>query len=269
MRKLLRTQDILLLGLAGALDLFEEIRDPLNILSNSYKNMYGWVPRSYRRSNFNHLVWRNLKAGYIEKVIKGEQIFIRISSQGNKKITRDFPLLSLVKKPWDRKWRIVTFDIEEVDRKVREQFREKLKELSFGMLQESVFISPHDISQDLYEFIQYIGLNECVYIIEAFRIVVGDEKELARKVWKLNELMDEYDGIIMEAEKIIHLIKVSGRPQKLNKRELDLINELKKKYLSIVIKDPFLPKQLLPNNWRAEEAKIIMKNLVGQSVKYG
>lgn len=41
---------------------------------------------------------------------------------------------------WDGLWRVVIFDIPEDNRKAREFFREKLKDLGFAQLQKSVFI---------------------------------------------------------------------------------------------------------------------------------
>ena len=158
MKKLLRPRDILLLGLTNALDAFEELKDPLHLVSKSYDQMYGWVPDQYKKHHFNHLVWRSLRAGYIEKIEKDGEIYIRITSSGAKMIQRDFPLLSLQNKTWDHKWRIVMFDIAEIQKKKRDYLREKLKELGFGMLQKSVFISPHDIFQDFSEFIMFVVL---------------------------------------------------------------------------------------------------------------
>lgn len=42
---------------------------------------------------------------------------------------------------WDGLWRVVIFDIPEDNRKAREFFREKLKNLGFQQLQKSVFIT--------------------------------------------------------------------------------------------------------------------------------
>ncbi len=42
---------------------------------------------------------------------------------------------------WDGLWRVVIFDIPEDNRKAREFFREKLKDLGFQQLQKSVFIT--------------------------------------------------------------------------------------------------------------------------------
>lgn len=265
MKKLLNTRDVLLLGLSGALDLFEEIKDPLSIFSKSYDAMYGWVPERYRRQNFNHLVWRSIKTGFIEKIEKQGEVYIRLTSQGSKKIARDFPLLAFQKKRWDKKWRVVMFDIEEKSRKVRERFRNKLKELGFGMLQESVFISPYDISKDFTEFIDAQNLNEYAYLLEVSSIAVGDIKVLVSRVWNLDRINDSYKRIIEEIQDS-GLMSISGRLDKLNskgegKRDQGFINEIKSDYLEAILRDPFLPKELLPIDWESERAGNLVKKL--------
>jgi len=254
----------LLLGLSGTLDLFEEIRDPFSLVSKSYENMYGFVPTKYKRSNFNHLVWRNIKTGYIEKIEKKGEVYIRLTSQGSKKITRDFPLLLLQKRKWDKKWRVAIFDIQEVNKSTRDGLRKKLKELGFGMIQKSVFISPHDIIQDLSEFIKNSGLDEVVYTFEASNLTTGDVKGLADKVWNLNALNEKYREIIEKIENN-HLMTTRDRVKMLNgedqKSVVNLARELREKYLALILKDPFLPKELLPSDWMGYKVKKLIKNL--------
>ncbi len=267
MRKLLRPQDMLLLGLGNVLDLFEEVRDPFGIMAKSYENMYGWIPRQYKRHNFNHLVWRSLKTGYIEKVIKDGMPYLRLTTVGKNKIERDFPLLTSTRKKWDRKWRVVVFDIEEVSRKARERFRHKLKEVGFGMLQESVFISPYDIAKDFSEFTESQGLANFTYVLEVSNIITGEIKTFANKIWKLEELNKKYKSIIQEIEDN-HLISISGRRNKLNdqegeKRLKNTISKVWQEYLEIVLRDPFLPKELLPVDWEGEKTRALMKRLHG------
>ncbi|MDO8658438.1 MAG: CRISPR-associated endonuclease Cas2, partial [Candidatus Levybacteria bacterium] len=235
MKKLLRPQDILLLGLANVLDAAEEIKDPLGIMGKSYEQMYGFVPAKYKKHNFNHLVWRSIKTGYIEKVIKDDIPYLRLTSYGKKKIDRDFPLLKIQNSKWDRKWRIVTYDIEEISRWTREKFRKKLKELGFGMLQESVFITPNNIIKDFSEFVESLGLEDSVYILEVSQIVTGDVKSLANKIWHLDELNGEYVKIFEKA-KLNNLISYADRSKKLNDQEnineiKNLIKVLRKDYL--------------------------------------
>ena len=56
-----------------------------------------------------------------------------------------------IKKPakWDKEWRIVIFDIPEKFKKAREALRNKLKDLGFLKLQESVFIFPYECEDEI------------------------------------------------------------------------------------------------------------------------
>lgn len=263
MKKLLKPRDIFLLGLGGFLDIFEEFKDPLGIMAKSYESMYGFTPKRYKRHHYSHLIWRNLKVGYIEKIVKEEEVYLRLTGEGREKIIRDFPLLAFQKKKWDEKWRIVLFDIAELNRKKRDMLRGKLKELGFGMFQESVYISPHNFTKDLVEFLLASQLSGFVYVFEIFhtQMAIGSAKELARKVWNLDSLNEGYLKLI---KKISHLISSNGREVKLNntrdrrvekvekvekEKIREMIREIKEEYLRLIFIDPFLPKELLPVNW--------------------
>lgn len=58
------------------------------------------------------------------------------------------------RKKWDGKWRIITFDIEEITRKDRDYLRRQLKWIGFEELQKSVWIFPYEIREELKEFIR-------------------------------------------------------------------------------------------------------------------
>ena len=267
MGKLLKTKDILLLGLSNVLDAVEEIKDPLHLVSFSYKNMYGWVPKKYRRYNFHQLVSRTLKAKLIEKIEKNGEVYMRITSEGKRIIQRDFPMLSFQNKAWDGKWRISMFDIEEINKTVRDRLRRKLKELGFGMLQKSVFISPHDIMRDFLEFSESAGIKDNLYFLETDNLIVGDRREFANKIWRLNELNESYKEIVDEI-KNRYMISQSDRAEKLYTQKGNQGNQLSKdavkvrsKWLNILIADPFLPKNLLPKPWWGDEARKLVKSL--------
>lgn len=265
MKKLLRPQDMLLLGLTNVLDVFEEFKDPLGMVGRSYEQMYGFTPSKYKKHNFNHLIWRSLKTGYIEKIVKDGTPYLRLTSFGKKRLKRDFPLFNIQDKKWDRKWRIVTFDIEEVNSNLRKKFRGKLKELGFGMLQESVFISPNDIAKDFAEFVEEQELNEFVYVMEVSNIMCGDVKSLSNKIWRLERLNESYVKIFSRLKKI-HLTLNTGRAIKLKdvkdkEKIISHIKEIRKEYLEVLLSDPFLPKELLPESWAGEKVRTLMKNL--------
>jgi CRISPR-associated endonuclease Cas2 len=283
MGKLLRTRDILLLGLGGALDLFDELKDPGEIMSKSYESMYGFVPRRYKRNNYAHLVWRNLKTGYIEKVVKDGEVYLRLTNQGQEKISRDFPLLQFQKKPWDKKWRLILFDISEINRNRRDMLREKLKELGFGMFQKSAYISPNDFTKDLVEFLAEVKLVEHVYVFEIYhtQLATGNSKTLARKVWNLEEVNDRYLRLIDEIDRLISIhdrghklndemggmegkkliIRDSDSERRKRKSFTEKVREIKENYMNLLLNDPFLPKELLPDDWALPRLKTMIRKL--------
>ena len=274
MRKFLKTKDILLFGLANLLDVFEEAGDPFHLMSASYKNMYGWIPQQYKRHNFYQLVSRSYKAKFIEKVERDGKIYLRITSDGKKEIKRDFPMLSLQNKKWDKRWRIVMFDVAEANKQMRERLRDKLKELGFGMLQESVFISPHDLLRDFSEFAEGAGLKNYLYVLETHKLIVGNDCEFANKIWKLDELNDEYEDIVDEVKQGTSKIENSymtvnsGRGKKSDSKREKMHEQMRKvmvnirtKWLRTIVMDPFLPKMFLPKPWYGDEAEKLVRGL--------
>lgn len=278
MGKLLRVRDVLLLTLAGIGDVAQELKDPMQIMAKSYEAMYGFIPRRYKRNNFLQTVNRSFKTGAIEKIVKNDEIYLRLTSAGKKRLHRDFPILNLTKK-WDKHWLIVVFDISEKSKSVRNNFRGKLKNLGFGMLQESVWISPLSIEQDMREFINSIGLSEQVFVMEISGFVLGDPKQLVRNIWNLDKLEEDFLSLKTKIDNLNQLIE--NESDRINKSEAkrvedsenegkenanedhigkdnsnkDYMNELLKKKrevmkgnLEFLVNFPPLPRELLPRS---------------------
>jgi hypothetical protein len=76
------------------------------------------------------------------------------------------------KKPshWDKKWRIVIFDIPEKNKIFREILREHLYALNFYKLQNSVFVSPYPFEKPILELIVLYSAQVYVRVITATKI---------------------------------------------------------------------------------------------------
>ncbi len=280
MKKLLRPIDILLLATAGVVDIFEFIRDPFGIGAESAKLIYGFVPTKYKKHHVAHLVWRTLQTGNIERVSKHGAVYLRITSAGEASLKRDFPLLQLAQRRWDGKWRFVFFDIAEVSRTQRDNLRAKLKELGFGMVQRSVWVTPHDILADFREFISSNKLDDDVFLMETRHFISGNPRQLATRLWQLDKLNKRYEKLYKKVivfsshdrEKKIQqgLLVRKGflsRNGQLSSRESSassesLLRRLTSGYLEILITDPFLPQELLPRGWLREKVEKEIKRLV-------
>jgi len=88
--------------------------------------------------------------GWVEKQETQDGIVIKLTEKGKAKILR-FKLKELLPKsgPWDGKWHMVFFDIEELKRKKRDLLRFYLKQLGLKQMQQSVWITPYNVSDEV------------------------------------------------------------------------------------------------------------------------
>ncbi|MDP2926881.1 MAG: hypothetical protein Q8N65_01965 [bacterium] len=115
-------------------------------------------PRKKIYDTFYHLRRR----GLIESRIEGKQIYINLTEEGKKKAGY-FQINDLkIKRPkiWDKKWRLVIFDISELKKTHREAFRGKLKEMGFYLLQKSVWAYPFDCEAEIELLRDFFSLKE-------------------------------------------------------------------------------------------------------------
>lgn len=204
-----------------------------------------------KKSVFQAAVWRSLKTGDIEKVIKNGEPYFRITSAGKRYLVRIFPLHKLAESGWDGKWRVVIFDIPEIDKKTREYLRQKLISWGFGKLQKSVYISPLDVLADVKEYLRNLNLYGKVVVFEAKEVFTKDQRAIAKYVWKLDELNMKYSRLI---DKLYSKGECDEEEWKARKKEI------KKEFFEILLADPILPKELLPEDWCGDTArKLIAK----------
>ena len=94
-------------------------------------------------------------------------------------LTYNLENMTITAHPWDRKWRIVTFDIPEKLKKVRDAFRYHLKRLGFVELQHSVFALPFKCRNEIEYLIEFYNARRFIRYIEAHHI--DNELDLKHK----------------------------------------------------------------------------------------
>ncbi len=84
---------------------------------------------------------------------------------------------------WDKKWRVVIFDIPQELHNKRNRFRKRLKLLGFYRIQKSVFAFPYPCENELAEYCGDLNISEYVNIINADDL--GDVSEEVKKVFNI------------------------------------------------------------------------------------
>lgn len=245
-RKLLRKRDYLMLGLAVAGDIVAEVVAAGN-RARKLSSVMSMYPNSYKRRNFTNLVGKLLRTDYIERTIdkNGEAVF-RLTAFGQDYVAREFPIKRFRLK-WDGRWTVVIFDIPEQTRWIRDRLRFDLEDLGFGGLQKSVWISPFPIADDLREYLINSGLAGQALVMVGPWMLAGDERELARRAFKLDTINERYRKLLVRWD--------TGKKGEKAKKKFA------SRYLEILASDPLLPYRLLPHDWLGEETREIFKSI--------
>ena len=107
---------------------------------------------------------------------KGEMEIV-ITKEGKEKILR-YQVDEIKLKPlryWDRKWRLVMFDIPHSFKIARDLFRKKLQDLKFYPLQKSVFITPYPCEDEIDFIASIFNLRKYILILYVTHFE-GEEK---------------------------------------------------------------------------------------------
>lgn len=107
--------------------------------------------RENDKIKFSREIYRLKRAGIIKKYVDEKGTFLEITTKGKelaKKYLIDQIKITLSGK-WDKKWRLVIFDIPNDKNRERDLLRDKLECLGFFKLQESVYVFPFECNQEI------------------------------------------------------------------------------------------------------------------------
>ncbi len=92
-----------------------------------------------------------------------------LSKQGREEVTTYELDTMVIQKPeqWDRKWRMVIFDIPEYLKDTRDVLRTRLKQIGMIELQKSVFVHPHPCDREIEFLAEYYEVRSHLRFIIA------------------------------------------------------------------------------------------------------
>lgn len=173
----------------------------------------------------------------------------KLTSEGFTQLALTFPLFRFIKEDWDQAWRILSYEIPEKKRELRDRLRREVASWGLGPWHRSFWVTPHPIIPNLKKL---ISLEEKMYV-QAFesKHVFGDQDIFIEKVWGRSQLEKKYRRLFMKWHDTL-----SKDDDKVKKMKL-IVND----YVELLKIDPGLPKELMGEKWIGFEAVNLFKEI--------
>jgi len=156
-------KDFILLLSAKLIDVYFEIRDPFNLISSYYhyfNKPFSSIEIKKLTQKYSKLCSELKQKKYLLKKSNPKKCQFFLTKKTEKYLKTKYPHLYFNKQNWDKKLRLVIFDVQEINRFKRNQLRRLLKQLGFIMLQKSVWLSFYDQFETIKRWIEENKLQE-------------------------------------------------------------------------------------------------------------
>lgn len=174
--------------------------------------------------------------GWAEKVQINKEPYYKITRKGEEYVDSILSALKN-KQSWDKKWRLVLFDIPENKRSTRDKLRRALESLGMGLLQSSVWISSEDIKNEIDEITKKFDLSNTIKYFEVSSNASFD-RQIITKSWNIPEITEALEKFIKTAEWALKSIG-KGHSDRFEAKKLIF------DYALILSKEPNLPAEFI------------------------
>lgn len=140
------------------------------------------------KSDYNKKIIKQINNLYYTKLISRKEnkdgtITMILTNKGKMRaLTYKFNELRIKNGEWDKKWRVIFFDVPEKQRFARDVLRDKIKKLGFYELQKSVFVFPYECENEIEFVIENYSMTKWVRFGTLEKI---DNDVYLRKFFKL------------------------------------------------------------------------------------
>jgi len=194
--------------------------------------------------------------GAVDKITRDNKVYFRLTGAGRERLLKQIPVYRGQRKAWDRTWRLVI--VEGVGDKLR-RLQRQLKSLGYKRVSRGVYVTPLAVSEQTKQlFLKKEWLNKA-QVIESRKLIVGDDLQLARQLWQLDQTAAGYAEFVRVAER---LLKLARRNIVLLRQSKGGFKEVFDRYYWLLKTDPGLPKKLLLPDWQAGKAQELFLRLV-------
>ncbi len=211
-------------------------------------------------------VSRLVKDGWLDAIPQGRKTDYKLSASGWLRFEEasrhiyasDIPM-------WDRRWRLIMV-VNEIAARESDQLRKALNWKGFGVLSRDCFIHPNVDLATSFDSLRTEGLGELIPYLKAFIAVdvhlnqVASDKDVVNTAWDIQALDHSYMQFLKRYQPILD--QITSNPIAIDDESAFLLRCLLiQDFRKALLRDPELPRALLPSNWSGYSARIICKEI--------
>lgn len=211
---------------------------------------YSWLCFFKSNSAYYSAVYRLQKAGVLtyRSSKTGRRVLKLTESRAPKPA---FKPHKLWQSKWDGIWRVFIYDIPEEERNFRTGLGRYLHKLRMGCLQQSVWVSPHDIRPEYDDLLKTLAIEHVSYLLEARTVLGRKAQDIVLNAWDFKKIESQQRWFIENCIAMISRLESSL----MRREEIEqAAREEMQSYLSVMEDDPFLPRALWPKGYLGESA---------------
>ncbi|CAN5202949.1 hypothetical protein BH09PAT2_BH09PAT2_02150 [soil metagenome] len=167
----------------------------------------------------------------------------RLTEAGFKSVTLNFPFFRFTREKWDQIFRILSYEIPEKKRELRDKLRREVSSWGLGPWHRSFWLTPHPIIPSLKELVSKKAEEQYIQAFES-QHSFGDKDILIEKVWGKSKLENTYRKLFKKWHEIL------SKDQEKDKKMALVVAQ----YVDVLKIDPGLPKDLVGDKWIGYEA---------------
>lgn len=212
----------------------------------TFRNLTNSFEQWAYRNGFLAAIHRLEARGLIERRAGRAPLRYRLSPLGRLAALGGKDPQALWSARWDGLWRVVVFDIPMQDGALRTRLRRHLRSAGFGYLQDSVWISPRPIPENLRSALDQAGYPEAITTLEARTRGTASDQQLVAAAWNFTAIHRRYQACLDLFRELegIHPGAEDAGVQLLGWAERE-----RRAWNSAAQADPCLPRSLLPDGY--------------------
>lgn len=206
-------------------------------------------------------VFRLAKDGWLVADQVGRRSFYGLTKEGAQKFEQaTHRIYGEPRLDWSGRWTLVL--LSGLDSALRETVRKELSWLGFGATSTSLMAHPAANLGDLKALLSRLHVQEEVVVMNG-RTVDGSQdgamRGLVHSTWDLEEIDERYEQFLARFEPVRKSVSKHDKPSSQNAFQVRTL--LIQEYRKILLRDPLLPSEMLPDQWHGFHAYKLCRDL--------